>query len=113
MQIVLFRLPRTRPSACCFIDARDRGNVVASPMRQRRPASRAGFGVPTRINGARMRNGVADGTRTHDNRNHNPGLYQLGYWAPILEMDNRYLRAVLLPDGETVQNAFFDRWFQA
>jgi hypothetical protein len=23
--------------------------------------------------------GVADGTRTHDNRNHNPGLYQLSY----------------------------------
>ena len=24
-------------------------------------------------------NGVADGTRTRDNRNHNPGLYQLSY----------------------------------
>ena len=24
-------------------------------------------------------NGVGDGTRTHDNRNHNPGLYQLSY----------------------------------
>ena len=24
-------------------------------------------------------NGVADGTWTHDNRNHNPGLYQLSY----------------------------------
>ena len=24
-------------------------------------------------------NGVADGVRTHDNRNHNPGLYQLSY----------------------------------
>lgn len=23
--------------------------------------------------------GVTDGTRTHDNRNHNPGLYQLSY----------------------------------
>ena len=23
--------------------------------------------------------GVANGTRTHDNRNHNPGLYQLSY----------------------------------
>lgn len=23
--------------------------------------------------------GVADGTRTHDNWNHNPGLYQLSY----------------------------------
>ena len=25
------------------------------------------------------KSGVADGTRTHDNRNHNPGLYQLSY----------------------------------
>ncbi len=24
-------------------------------------------------------NGVTDGTRTRDNRNHNPGLYQLSY----------------------------------
>ena len=24
-------------------------------------------------------NGVDDGARTHDNRNHNPGLYQLSY----------------------------------
>ena len=24
-------------------------------------------------------NGVANGTRTHDNWNHNPGLYQLSY----------------------------------
>ena len=26
-----------------------------------------------------LKNGVGDGTRTHDNRNHNPGLYQLSY----------------------------------
>ncbi len=26
-----------------------------------------------------MADGVADGARTHDNRNHNPGLYQLSY----------------------------------
>jgi hypothetical protein len=32
-------------------------------------------------------------------------------WAPIQEMENRYLRVVLLPDGETVHNAFFDRSF--
>ena len=32
-------------------------------------------------------------------------------WAPIPEADNRYLRVVLLPDGETVHNAFFDRRF--
>ena len=30
-------------------------------------------------------------------------------WEPIEEMDGRYLRVVLLPDGETVHNAFFDR----
>jgi hypothetical protein len=32
-------------------------------------------------------------------------------WGPIPEMDNRYLRVILLPDGETVHNAFFDRRF--
>ena len=26
-----------------------------------------------------IKHGVADGARTHDNRNHNPGLYQLSY----------------------------------
>jgi hypothetical protein len=30
----------------------------------------------------------------------------------IAEMENRYLRVVLLPDGETVHNAFFDRGFK-
>jgi hypothetical protein len=32
-------------------------------------------------------------------------------WAAIQEMDNRFLRVILLPDGETVHNAFFDRRF--
>src|SRR5439155_15944989 len=27
----------------------------------------------------KQQSGVADGIRTHDNRNHNPGLYQLSY----------------------------------
>src|SRR3982074_425024 len=31
------------------------------------------------IRQARCVDGVADGARTHDNRNHNPGLYQLSY----------------------------------
>ena len=31
--------------------------------------------------------------------------------AKIAEMDGRYLRVILLPDGETVHNAFFDRSF--
>ena len=30
-------------------------------------------------------------------------------WVQVPEMENRYLRVVLLPDGETVHNAFFDR----
>jgi len=33
-------------------------------------------------------------------------------WARIPEMDNRALRVVLLEDGETVHNAFFDRNFK-
>jgi hypothetical protein len=33
-------------------------------------------------------------------------------WAAISEMDGRYLRVILLPDGETVHNAFFDRNFE-
>ncbi len=33
-------------------------------------------------------------------------------WAPIAEMDGRYLRVILLPDAETVHNAFFDRSFR-
>ena len=32
-------------------------------------------------------------------------------WAKIPEMD-KYLRVILLEDGETVHNAFFDRSFQ-
>ena len=32
-------------------------------------------------------------------------------WVCIPEAGNRYLRVVLLPDGETVHNAFFDRRF--
>ena len=32
-------------------------------------------------------------------------------WAPIAEMNNRYLRVILLADGETIHNAFFDRRF--
>lgn len=33
-------------------------------------------------------------------------------WAKIAENENRYLRIVLLEDGETVHNAFFDRRFK-
>jgi hypothetical protein len=33
-------------------------------------------------------------------------------WARIPEMENRVLRVILLEDGETVHNAFFDRRFK-
>lgn len=33
-------------------------------------------------------------------------------WAKIKEADDRYLRIVILEDGETVHNAFFDRSFK-
>ena len=34
-------------------------------------------------------------------------------WARIAAMENRALRVILLADGETVHNAFFDRSFKA
>ena len=33
-------------------------------------------------------------------------------WAAIAAAENRILRVVLLPDGQTVHNAFFDRRFK-
>jgi hypothetical protein len=33
-------------------------------------------------------------------------------WAQVPEMEGKYLRVVLLSDGETVHNAFFDRAFK-
>jgi len=33
-------------------------------------------------------------------------------WGSIAEMEGRYLRVILLEDGETVHNAFFDRRFK-
>ncbi|MEQ1888831.1 MAG: hypothetical protein ABL951_06580 [Alphaproteobacteria bacterium] len=33
-------------------------------------------------------------------------------WTRVPELENRYLRVVLLPDGQTIHNAFFDRSFQ-
>lgn len=34
-------------------------------------------------------------------------------WARIEGMEGRYLRVILLPDGETVHNAFFDRGYKS
>ena len=50
--------------------------------------------------------GVADGARTHDNRNHNPGLYQLSYShrkraiiAPHLRRGEVFIARPLSPDA--------------
>jgi hypothetical protein len=37
---------------------------------------------------------------------------RIRYWARIPAADGRYLRVILLPDGKTVHNAFFDRRFR-
>ena len=37
---------------------------------------------------------------------------RIRFWARITEAQNRVLRVVLLADGETVHNAFFDRRVQ-
>jgi hypothetical protein len=34
------------------------------------------------------------------------------HWTRVPEINNRYLRVILLPDGVTVHNAFFDRPFR-
>lgn len=33
-------------------------------------------------------------------------------WTRVPEMENRFLRVILLKDGKTVHNAFFDRGFK-
>lgn len=33
-------------------------------------------------------------------------------WAKIRQMDDRYLRVILLPDGKTIHNVFFDRGYK-
>lgn len=33
-------------------------------------------------------------------------------WKKIIEADSKYLRVVLLEDGTTIHNAFFDRRFK-
>src|SRR5665213_49383 len=73
-----------RPAARAMREARI---LTAAPMRGDRRHADAHWRLwPTRSLSDFLRatsghttNGVADGTRTHDNRNHNPGLYQLSY----------------------------------
>ena len=38
--------------------------------------------------------------------------HRIRMWRKITAAEGRYLRLVVLPDGETVHNAFFDRGFK-
>jgi len=48
----------------------------------------------------------------HPEKRHiqNDGRWRL--WGKVPEAEGRYLRVILLEDGETVHNAFFDRRFK-
>ncbi|NLZ04750.1 MAG: hypothetical protein GXY19_06235 [Phycisphaerae bacterium] len=48
----------------------------------------------------------------HPVREHVQADGRIRRWARIAEAGNRYLRVVLLEDGRTVHNAFFDRSFR-
>jgi hypothetical protein len=48
----------------------------------------------------------------HPESEHTQADGRIRRWARIEEMEGRYLRVILLPDGETVHNAFFDRGFR-
>ena len=37
---------------------------------------------------------------------------RISRWSKIEEFDNRFLRVILLEDGETIHNCFFDRNFK-
>ena len=45
----------------------------------------------------------------HPEREHIQADGRIRRWAKIGEMEGRYLRVILLPDGEIIHNAFFDR----
>ncbi len=48
----------------------------------------------------------------HPEREHIQADGRIRRWAKIEEMEGRYLRVILLEDGETIHNAFFDRGFK-
>lgn len=61
---------------------------------------------------------MADGTRTHDNRNHNPGLYQLSYshhyfFLRLIRRSSGINEEARLYKGRlTLQSLFFKKFFR-
>ena len=52
------------------------------------------------------------GVMDHPTHRHVQADGRIRLWAPVAENEGRYLRVVLLEDGLTVHNAFFDRGFK-
>jgi hypothetical protein len=48
---------------------------------------------------------------THACKAHHPGRWPHPLMGAVNEAGGRYLRVVVLPDGETAHNAYFDRDF--
>lgn len=60
---------------------------------------------------AAIRDEWVERTRDSPVREHIQADGRIRRWARISEADGRFLRIILLADGETVHNAFFDRRF--
>jgi hypothetical protein len=52
------------------------------------------------------------GVMDYPTHRHVQGDGRIRLWGPVAENEGRYLRVVLLEDGLTVHNAFFDRGFK-
>ena len=48
----------------------------------------------------------------HPEKRHIQADGRVRLWGKVPEAEGRYLRVILLEDGETVHNAFFDRGFK-
>lgn len=49
---------------------------------------------------------------SHPERERKQGDGRIRRWGRVADADNRWLRVVVLADGTTVHNAFFDRRFK-
>ena len=62
------------------------------------------------------RKGIAlswiQGVIDHPTHRHVQADGRIRLWGPVAENEGRYLRVVVLEDGVTVHNAFFDRGFK-
>jgi hypothetical protein len=65
----------------------------------------------TRPDRAVIRDEWIERTRDSPLREHIQADGRIRRWAQVPEAGGRFLRVILLADGETVHNAFFDRGF--